>query len=67
MAAHHQELMHKSTAFQWQQKHDEAFVNLKTALASSTSLGYPNADSTMVLDKDASNDAIGAKLVQIQS
>ena len=52
--------------FDWTQEHEEAFLKLKKAMVSSPVLAYPRPDDQFILDTDASNDAIGAELIQIQ-
>ena len=52
--------------FAWDDEHQEAFEGLKRAMTESPVLAYPSADDPFILDTDASNQAIGAELVQIQ-
>ena len=52
--------------FDWLEVHDRAFQALKEAMVSAPILAYPKPDSQFILDTDASNDAIGAELIQIQ-
>jgi hypothetical protein len=56
----------KSVPFRWQQEQQTAFDVLKQALSSPPVLTYPTSEGTFVLDTDASNNAIGAVLSQIQ-
>ena len=53
-------------AFLWHQDHQEAFEELKKALTSPPVLGLPNNYDLFILDTDASNQAIGAELIQLQ-
>ena len=63
------ELTEKNTAFEWNEKREEAFQNLKQALTQAPILGYPSAeqDDLFILDTDASNCHIGAVLSQRQN
>ncbi len=54
------------TPFQWEEKHQEAFLNIKEALVTAPCLGYPQREGMFVLDTDASDVAIGAELSQVQ-
>ena len=52
--------------FIWNSEHDQAFKLLKEALISAPVLAYPKPDDPFILDTDASNNAVGAELIQIQ-
>ena len=51
--------------FEWTEVHDKAFHTLKEAMVSAPVLAYPKPEGLFILDTDASNDAIGAELIQI--
>ena len=51
--------------FKWSAQCQEAFVSLKTALAHSPVLQYPDPQQPFVLDADASDHGIGAVLSQL--
>ncbi len=61
-----QELLKKSVHFRWEDEQEQFFINLKHALCKAPVLAYPDPDSPYVVDKDASNLAIGAVLSQVQ-
>jgi transposase InsO family protein len=52
--------------FVWTQETDKAFCTLKQALASPPVLGYPKESGQMIIDTDASGEAMGAVISQIQ-
>jgi hypothetical protein len=52
--------------FVWETEQVEAFEGLKEALVSPPVLALPVLDGEFVLDTDASGEAIGADLSQIQ-
>ena len=52
--------------FQWTDEQQQAFDNLKEALTSPPVLALPNTQDSFILDCDASNEAIGAELLQVQ-
>ena len=52
--------------FQWGPEQAQAFEILKKALTSAPVLTIPNMDGKFILDTDASNEAIGAELLQVQ-
>ena len=58
--------MEKGVTFQWTPETEEAFQSLKQALMKVPVLGYPQSDGKYLLDTDASNQAIGAVLLQLQ-
>ena len=61
------ELTSKNKKWTWTQECDDAFCLLKSKLVSAPILGYPDVNGgTFILDTDASSDAIGAVLSQIQ-
>ena len=51
---------------QWEPAHQSAFDQLKTAMVVAPVLAYPNATGTFILDVDASDNAVGAELLQLQ-
>ena len=61
------ELTSKNVKWEWTTKCDEAFQSLKSELVNAPILGYPDVNGgNFILDTDASNDAIGAVLSQLQ-
>ena len=52
--------------FAWERKHELAFADLQHALVTAPVLSYPNPKDLFILDTDASDQAIGAELVQVQ-
>ena len=61
------ELTSKNKKWTWTQECDDAFCLLKSKLVSAPILGYPDVNGgAFILDTDASSDAIGAVLSQIQ-
>ena len=52
--------------FRWKEEQSEAFDSLKRALTNPPVLALPNRHDSFLLDTDASNEAIGAELIQIQ-
>ncbi|MCG7869896.1 MAG: DDE-type integrase/transposase/recombinase, partial [Candidatus Thiodiazotropha taylori] len=52
--------------FRWKEEQMVAFDALKSALTNPPVLALPNQHDSFVLDTDASNEAIGAELIQIQ-
>ena len=53
--------------FRWKEEQSAAFHALKEALTNPPVLALPNKDDSFVLDTDASNEAIGAELIQLQN
>lgn len=53
--------------YHWGTEQASAFEDLKQALISAPVLGLPNREDPFILDTDASDQAIGASLVQIQN
>ena len=53
--------------FRWDAEQEDAFVNLKESLTKAPVLSLPNSRDDFILDTDASNDAIGAELIQVQA
>jgi hypothetical protein len=49
---------------QWNSEHDRAFESLKTSLVNAPILQIPNFGETFILRTDASNNGIGAVLLQ---
>ena len=61
------ELTKKNVQWNWTAECDKAFQFLKFKLLSAPILGYPEVNGGLfILDTDASNEAIGAVLSQIQ-
>ena len=56
------DLTSTGTAFTWEPKHEEAFVNLKKALMSPPLLDYPLKNDQSVLTTDALDSSLGAIL-----
>ena len=63
-----EELLERITKhkFRWKEEQQAAFDALKTALTSPPVLALPNNQDSFILDTDASNEAIGCELLQIQ-
>ena len=61
---HH--LTGKGATFSWGEEAQEAFEKLKVALSTAPILAYPQPEGQILLDTDASGDATGAVLSQIQ-
>lgn len=59
-------LVKKNTPFVWASCCQEAFEKLKQALINAPILAYPLEEGQFILDTDASNEAVGAVLTQIQ-
>ena len=57
--------MTKNTRFEWTDEADEAFQKLKTALMEVPILAFPHPNVNCVLDRDASDVALGAVLLQV--
>ena len=60
------QLTQKNTPFVWSDSCEEAFKLLKSSLISPPLLSYPNFDEEFLVATDASNDAVGAVLSQVQ-
>ena len=58
-------LTSKAVKFTWEKEHEEAFQLLKTRLLQAPVLAFPNFRHPFVIDKDASETALGAVLSQI--
>jgi hypothetical protein len=56
----------KNAKFNWQEKHEVAFQELKKKLAEAPVMAYPNEEGRFILDTDASDYAYGAVLSQLQ-
>ena len=61
------ELTKPKVVFVWEDKHQEAFLHLKSVLSTPPCLAFPQASGTFILDCDASDQAVGAELSQLQS
>ncbi|GJP47967.1 hypothetical protein CLOM_g7133 [Closterium sp. NIES-68] len=59
-------LLKKNTAYKWEPKHKEAMEQLKQALMSAPVLILPDPKRESVIEADASNQAVGAVLMQDQ-
>ncbi len=59
-------LTRPKSEFEWTQGHDTAFQEIKKALITAPCLAYPTATDPFILDTDASEQTIGAELLQIQ-
>ena len=57
----------KKTGLTFEPIHEETFKKLKEALTSAPVLAFPTSKDKFILDTDASHDAIGAVLSQIQN
>jgi hypothetical protein len=66
MAAPLYDLLRKGKIFEWSESCQESFEWLKDALTMAPVLGMPNERDTFLLDTDASDEAIGAVLSQLQ-
>ena len=56
-----------SATFRWCTEQEEAFDELRHKLMESSVRAYPNSENIFILDTDASNQAIGAELLQVQN
>jgi len=59
-------LTQKQQKFNWTEECEASFEQLKAALINSPVLAYPRDDGLYILDTDASDEAVGAVLSQIQ-
>ncbi|CAI7787037.1 unnamed protein product [Closterium sp. NIES-54] len=59
-------LLKKNTPFKWEDVHQQAMEQLKTALTSAPILILPDPEKDYVIEADASDQAIGAVLMQDQ-
>ncbi|CAI7910022.1 unnamed protein product [Closterium sp. NIES-53] len=59
-------LLKKNTPYQWEAKHQEAVEQLKTALTSAPVLILPDPELDYIIEADASDQAVGAVLMQDQ-
>ena len=59
--------MGPSATFIWGIERYNAFDELTQKLMEAPFLAYPNSDNVFILDTDASNHAIDAKLLQVQN
>ena len=59
--------MGPSATFSWGTEHEKAFDALRQKLMEAPVLGYPNSENVFILDTDASHNAIGAELLQVQN
>ena len=61
------ELTEPKSYFKWTPAHQEAFEKLWDKLVCTPVLVYPNTKDQFILDTDASDKAIRAKLIQVQN
>ena len=54
-------------AFHWHEEQQNAFDEIKRILTSAPILALPNSTDSFILDTDASENAIGAELIQVQN
>ncbi|CAI7738841.1 unnamed protein product [Closterium sp. NIES-53] len=59
-------LLKKNTPFKWEDVHQQAMEQLKTALTSAPVLILPDLEKDCVIEADASDQAVGAVLMQDQ-
>ncbi|CAI7929473.1 unnamed protein product, partial [Closterium sp. NIES-54] len=59
-------LLKKNTPFKWEDVHQQSMEQLKTALTSAPALILPVPEKDYVIEADASNQAVGAVLMQDQ-
>ncbi|CAI7869130.1 unnamed protein product, partial [Closterium sp. NIES-53] len=59
-------LLKKNTPFKWEDVHQQAMEQLKTALTSAPVLILPDPEKDYVIEADASDQAVGAALMQDQ-
>ncbi|CAI7839790.1 unnamed protein product [Closterium sp. NIES-53] len=59
-------LLKKNTLFKWEDVHQQAMEQLKTALTSAPVLILPDPEKDYVIEADASDQAVGAVLMQVQ-
>ena len=57
-------LLEKEIKYRWTELHGKAFEALKKGLTSPPVLGLPRDDLPFIIDVDASNEAIGAEILQ---
>ncbi len=55
-----------SVHLRWDDAQEKAFIKLKEALCKAPVIAYPDQNLPYVVDTDASNQAIGAVLSQVQ-
>ena len=61
-------LTQKDQKFLWNDECQDAFEKLKVALTSAPVLGFPQeSEGIFICDADASNDALGSVLSQVQN
>jgi hypothetical protein len=58
------DLLKKDATFEWDSRHEDAFMQLKDAFVNAPILSYPDFSKRFVLQTDASNVGIGAVLYQ---
>ncbi|GJP30443.1 hypothetical protein CLOM_g1710 [Closterium sp. NIES-68] len=66
IAARLTNLLKKNTPYKWEPKHQEAVEQLKQALTSAPVLILPDPERDYVIEADASDQAVGAVLMQDQ-
>jgi hypothetical protein len=60
------ELLRKNSTWKWTEEHQAAFDNAKIMLSEEIMLSAPKGDGAFAVVTDASNQAIGAALLQVQ-
>ena len=58
------DLLKKTIAFEWTEKHDQSFEDLKNALCIAPVLQHPDFEKPFILTTDASDYVVGAALSQ---
>ena len=58
------QLLKKDSDFQWHSEHQQAFVNIKKLICSAGTLSYFNLNKSVILQVDASQEGLGAALLQ---
>jgi hypothetical protein len=61
------DLLKKEVKFQWSEKCEDSFSQLKEALTSAPVLAYPDMNETFILDTDASDYGVGGVISQLQN
>jgi hypothetical protein len=61
------DLTKKNITFRWNDDCQNAFDRLRKELATAPVLAHPDFDQEFILDTDASNEAVGGVLSQIQN
>ena len=64
LTTHLRKLLQKDVDFQWHPEHEEAFRTLKRLICEAGSLAYFDPSKQTIIQVDASQDSLGAALVQ---